>query len=131
MAIMSAVIKVQKQQSTSPITITFNTGSHQTKSDEHLLIVQDYEIPPGRQGETFHELIDYVILLVPADSYCMSQFLREATPNVRWRSIDQVKSHTNGGCSLAIVEAKSPIDWEVERTSCNPVYCDAEKHVCP
>ncbi|KAJ7825935.1 hypothetical protein B0H13DRAFT_2290624 [Mycena leptocephala] len=91
------------------------------------------QIPPGKQGETFHELTDYVILLVPADSYCMSQFLREATPNVRWRSIDQVKSYTDGGS--ARIQPPRYRRGQIAnrlrggaRTSCNPVYCDAEKH---
>lgn len=76
MAIMPAVVEAQKHQSTSPITIAFNTGSRQTKPDERLLIVQDYQVPAGKNGETFHELIDYVILLVPRDSYCTSNFLQ-------------------------------------------------------
>jgi hypothetical protein len=75
MAIMPAVVEAQKHQATSPITITSNTSSRQTESAERLLIVQDYQIPT-EDGETFHGLIDYVILLVPKDSYCMSDFLR-------------------------------------------------------
>ncbi|KAJ7922188.1 hypothetical protein B0H13DRAFT_1983573 [Mycena leptocephala] len=103
MAIMPAVVEAQKHQTTSPITITSNTSSRQTESAERLLIVQDYQIPTVENGETFHGLIDYVILLVPEDSYSVI------------RSGIVPLASTQGSSLLAIVEAKSPIDWEAAR----------------
>ncbi|KAJ7438168.1 hypothetical protein FB451DRAFT_1449768 [Mycena latifolia] len=103
-AIIPAVVEAQKHQNISPITITSRTSSRQTKPDERLLVVQDYQIPAVTKGETFRGSIDYVILLVPRDSYSM----------IKAGLIPM--AGMQGSSLLAIVEAKSPIDWEEART---------------
>ena len=70
-ALIPAVVEAQRRLNTSPITIASSTSIRQTDPDERLLIVQDYQLPAGKTGET-HGLIDYVVLLVPEDSYCAS-----------------------------------------------------------
>ncbi|KAJ7660067.1 hypothetical protein B0H17DRAFT_1212673 [Mycena rosella] len=59
-AIIPAVVEAQKHQNTSPITITSGMSSLQTEPDEHLVIVQDYQIPEAK-GSMFRGPIDYVI----------------------------------------------------------------------
>ncbi|KAJ7270950.1 hypothetical protein C8J57DRAFT_1320163 [Mycena rebaudengoi] len=85
------------------MTINSCTSSRQTKPDERLVIVQDYQIDTDERGETSHGCIDCVILLVPSDSYSVIQD----------RCIPMDGMH--GEPLLAIVEAGSPVDWEDAR----------------
>jgi hypothetical protein len=50
MVIMPAIIEVQKQQSTSPITITSKTGSHQSKSDDSCRTIKSLRVNKGRRS---------------------------------------------------------------------------------
>ncbi|KAJ7611105.1 hypothetical protein DFH06DRAFT_1374119 [Mycena polygramma] len=101
-ALIPAIIEAQRRQRSAPIRFTSSKGTHKSTRDERLLLVQDYELPAGRGGETLPGYIDYMVLLVPKDSYRLIR--AGSNPLLR-----------NESCLLAVVVLKSPLDWDEAR----------------
>ncbi|KAJ7116275.1 hypothetical protein C8R43DRAFT_1242316 [Mycena crocata] len=104
-AIIPAVAEAQKQQNSSPATIVTRGNSCLSNPSDCLVITQDYQSSAltSEVGKSVCTSIDYVVLLAPSDSYAL---MKEG-----YMPLEDMQ----GSPLLAIVEAKSPDDWEAAR----------------